>query len=422
MKGKIYGVVRTMILIVPVLSYAQGWFTQNSGTNKTLYDVHFADTQNGWVASQTNTILYTSDGGQTWVDLQPPPSVNYWGIHFVSAQEGYAVGSPGKIRHTTDAGITWTDQSGGSYNNWDVHFIDENNGWIAGGREQQFPSTEPIRYIYHTTDGGDNWHDQIYDFDAPQLWAVHILDGNIGYAVGDGGTIFHTTNGGGNWFEQNSGTLRHLRSVCATSPDTAWAVGVLGTVLKTTNAGVTWDSMYAGTSDHFEDVFFIDMMTGWIVGGENTQGAVLYTSDGGDSWVPQDVGASKFLFAVYFTDADTGWAVGYDGTVIHTTTGGTGIEEVAGFTGSQNGFILAQNRPNPFSGVTSISYSIPQATSVKLTIYDLIGQEVVTLVDGKMPQGRHSINFDGRNLPNGVYFYRLTAGSTTRTRMCLLLK
>ncbi len=411
-----------MLLVLPSLMFTQGWFAENSGTNKPLFDVHFVDTQHGWIASQTNTILYTSDGGNTWTDLQPAPSVNYWGIFFVSPQEGWAVGDPGKIRHTTDGGTTWEDQTGTAYYNWAVFFIDEENGWIAGGRPQGFPGTDPIRYIYRTTNGGDNWNVQLYDVDEPYLRSIHFFDINTGYAVGEGGQIFHTTDGGANWFEQSSGTLTHLYSVHASTPDTAWAVGVQGLVLKTTNGGSTWDPVDVGTSYGLGRVYFVDAMTGWIAGGDVVNGTIVHTTDGGENWVFQNSGTQNGLYSLYFTDPDTGWAVGLNGTIIHTTSGGFGVEEIGNIKRPQTDVILNQNNPNPFSRTTVIRFALPAAGHVDLRVYDLIGQEVATLVDRELQAGEHDVLFNGQALPNGVYFYRLTAGDVTRTKLCVLMK
>ena len=65
---------------------------------------------------------------------------------------------------------------------------------------------------------------------------------------------------------------------------------------------------------------------------------------------------------------------------------------------------------------------MPEAQHVRLAVYDLIGQQVATLVEGELPGGRHDVDFDGENLPNGVYFYRLDAGEVTRTKICVRLK
>ncbi|MDH4211654.1 MAG: YCF48-related protein [candidate division WOR-3 bacterium] len=411
------------LLILSVLAFAWGWNQQNSGTNKPLFDIHFADGQNGWIASITNSIFHTTDGGANWVDLEPTPSVNYYAIHFVSTQEGWAVGNFGQIRYTTDAGTTWVDQNS-TVNGylWDMHFIDEDHGWIAGGRPEGFPGPDPTRYVLYTSNGGATWNTQLYENDEYPLHGIHFFDSNIGYAVGEAGAIFSTTDGGGNWTPQTSGTIREFSSVSAVTPDTAWAVGVNGLVVRTIDGGSTWDSLYLGTLYHFSHIQFVDALTGWISGGDNTHAAILHTTDGGATWVMQDAGTANYLYGFFFLDADLGWAVGYDGTIIHTTTGGTGVEESGDFEELSTDVILAQNNPNPFSSVTSIRFNIPQAAYVRLAVYDLIGQEVAKLVDRQMPVGQHSITFDGRNLPNGVYFYRLNTGAATRTKMCVLLK
>jgi hypothetical protein len=85
-------------------------------------------------------------------------------------------------------------------------------------------------------------------------------------------------------------------------------------------------------------------------------------------------------------------------------------------------FSLSQNYPNPFNPSTSISYQLPVASGVKLTVYDLLGREVSMLVNAKEEAGYHEIPFDGAGLASGVYLYRLTAGSFVQTRKMLVIK
>jgi hypothetical protein len=85
-------------------------------------------------------------------------------------------------------------------------------------------------------------------------------------------------------------------------------------------------------------------------------------------------------------------------------------------------YTLYQNYPNPFNPSTSIAFDLPEAAFVTLTVYNVTGQEVVTLVSEPMNAGKHSVNFDGGTLASGVYLYRLTAGSFTADRRMLLMK
>ncbi len=85
-------------------------------------------------------------------------------------------------------------------------------------------------------------------------------------------------------------------------------------------------------------------------------------------------------------------------------------------------FVLSQNYPNPFNPTTVIDYTIPKESHVTLKIYDVLGQEVRTLVDQDQQVGRYSVNFNGSSLASGVYFYRLFAGNHVITKKMLLLK
>ncbi|MFC2088102.1 right-handed parallel beta-helix repeat-containing protein [Calditrichota bacterium] len=73
-------------------------------------------------------------------------------------------------------------------------------------------------------------------------------------------------------------------------------------------------------------------------------------------------------------------------------------------------FKLYQNYPNPFNPITKIKYDLPKPESVKIEVFNLLGQKIETLVDKHMPAGTHEVEFTANDLPSGVYFYRITAG------------
>jgi hypothetical protein len=85
-------------------------------------------------------------------------------------------------------------------------------------------------------------------------------------------------------------------------------------------------------------------------------------------------------------------------------------------------FTLHQNYPNPFNPITTIAFDLPRPGFVRLRIFDVLGREVVTIVDHEMPGGRHQVPFDGRLAGSGVYYYRLEFEGEAQTRRMLLTK
>jgi Zn-dependent metalloprotease len=85
-------------------------------------------------------------------------------------------------------------------------------------------------------------------------------------------------------------------------------------------------------------------------------------------------------------------------------------------------FELAQNYPNPFNPATKIDFSLPQRTQINMKVFDVLGREVWILANGIFEAGKHEIEFNGTNLPSGVYFYNLTSGTNSITKKLLLLK
>lgn len=85
-------------------------------------------------------------------------------------------------------------------------------------------------------------------------------------------------------------------------------------------------------------------------------------------------------------------------------------------------FLLSQNYPNPFNPATTIRYELPKATSVRLEVFNLLGQHVATLVDGWRDAGIYSAVFNAENLPSGAYLYKMQTGEFTDVKRFMLLK
>jgi hypothetical protein len=149
-------------------------------------------------------------------------------------------------------------------------------------------------------------------------------------------------------------------------------------------------------------------------------GTILFTTDGGASWNSQLSGTTEFLRAVSFTDANTGTAVGLLGTILRTSGGTTSVEEITNEIPTN--YFLSQNYPNPFNPSTNIEYSIPSESFVELKVYDVLGNEIASLVNEQQQAGVYRADFTADNLPSGMYFARITANEFTQVVKMILLK
>jgi len=85
-------------------------------------------------------------------------------------------------------------------------------------------------------------------------------------------------------------------------------------------------------------------------------------------------------------------------------------------------FRLSQNYPNPFNPSTKIKYQIPELSFVTLKVYDVLGSEILTLVNEEKPAGYYVADFYASNLPSGIYFYRLQTGFVSKSKKMVLMK
>jgi hypothetical protein len=84
-------------------------------------------------------------------------------------------------------------------------------------------------------------------------------------------------------------------------------------------------------------------------------------------------------------------------------------------------YTLSQNYPNPFNPTTNITYTIPQFSFVTFKVYDVLGNEIATLVNEEKRAGSYEVEFDGTDLTSGIYFYRLQANDYIEAKKMVLL-
>ena len=144
-----------------------------------MYDIQFADANNGWAAAGGSWSARTTNAGVSWTQMNTVTNEQLLRMDFISATTGWAVGNNGTIIKTTDGGTTWTVQtSGTTVGLTGVSFVDANTGWVVGANGT----------ILHTTDGGTTWAPEFSNTTA-YLTDVDFTDADHGWIVGQTGLI-----------------------------------------------------------------------------------------------------------------------------------------------------------------------------------------------------------------------------------------
>ena len=161
---------------------------------------------------------------------------------------------------------------------------------------------------------------------------------------------------------------------------------------------------------------------GWNVTIPDT---VFYATAGGTTEVYFDVTVPVFpgdttgvVTITVFSNLDTTVTV-QDTAMLWVSVTDVGDDDPDGLP---NGFTLEQNYPNPFNPTTTIAFSLPQASDVRLEVYDILGRQIEARNLNGLPAGDHSVDFDGSSLASGVYFYRVVTDYASLSRKMLLVK
>jgi photosystem II stability/assembly factor-like uncharacterized protein len=394
--------------LFPSSSFSQ-WFTLTSGTTEHLYSVYFTSPATGWAAGANGTILKTTNGGTNWF-AQTGTSSWIESLFFLNSSTGYGTGSGGTIIYTVNGGTNWATLPSGSTTGFhSIYFANSFTGWVAG----------EFREIRRTTNGGLNWTAQ---FSSSGPWfSFYALSASTGFVTGWEGIIYKTTNSGVNWISVYSNAALSFYSLYFTSLTTGFVVGMgLPTppIYKTTDAGNNWSLVPVPFGNSLYSVHFPSSLSGWGCGVDQ----IIFTSNGGLNWSYQTAGVPSSNFrSIFFANTTTGYAVGTLGTIIKTTNGGlTGFQQIQGKTPSS--FNIYQNYPNPFNPSTRIKFDIPKQMFTKIIVYDLLGREIALLVSEVLKPGSYEVEFESKNYPGGVYFYKIITEVFSQTNKMVLIK
>jgi hypothetical protein len=140
---------------------------------------------------------------------------------------------------------------------------------------------------------------------------------------------------------------------------------------------------------------FSDVAGGFVPGQGTTVQPHEYT------FTDSSVSPSRWWYRLKLVDLDGG--------VVYSDPRFVNTLRVVKATDLRVGSGFLQNYPNPFNPTTNIRFELPQRSQVRLAVFNVLGESIVTLVDSELPEGLHSVRFDGSDLAGGVYFYRLQA-------------
>ncbi len=394
------------------------WMLQQSGVTSPLEDIEFIDRNTGWACGNSGVVLKTTNGGTNWTtQITNVPNKHILGIHPVNDNVVYAVGYYGTILKTTNGGNEWIAienepiGEGGDY--FSVFFLNENTGWIG---ENNVMGQGDVK---KTTNGGITF---ISAFTNGWPRDMYFKDSLNGVGV-DGATVIHkTTNGGDNWLSFAITGAGDFYRVSFINNYTGFTVAN-GTnlVYKTTDFGTSWNEVgiVEGVVESLYSVRFKSDSIGWVGG----TSYIWKTINGGANWRRENLSAGYFISISALNDSVV-WACGNPGRIWHTTNGGQPFVGIQTLSSNIPGrFELEQNYPNPFNSTTSINFSLNNSTYIKLTVYDILGNEIKSLVNEKLNSGSYKVVFEAGNFTTGIYFYSLYVnGIPLDTKKLILLK
>jgi len=425
-------------------SWYQQFFPPLNGA--TIKDILFVDSLNGYAITTTsndsnNYFLKTTNGGDSW-EVKFTDSKTFTKLQFININTGFIgrgfVNSPSTLYKSTNAGINWfTINLPVNDGINDLFALNEDTIWVA----------DPVPFdggLYRTTNKGTNW-DRISWNTTNNPLRIYMYNARIGFKYySDTGPLLKTTDGGFNWFNVNGGAFYEIKFLDSL---TGWKAK--GDMKNTTDGGLNWTTQTLPTggiifTSVMQSISIINYDTIWGSGGTVFYGAgrvrgLLYKStNGGINWnfniTDTSFGIAGY-YKVQFINQKIGWGFGIinNSTLrsnIHTTNGGdtnflTGLTQISNEVPSK--FKLYQNYPNPFNPKTIIKYQLTKnKTFAQLIIYDLMGKEVIKLVDQVQNSGTYEVDFPGSGYSSGVYFYQLTVTNGKEvyreTKKMLLIK
>jgi photosystem II stability/assembly factor-like uncharacterized protein len=366
-------------------------------------------------AGTRDGVYRTDDSGDSWIKLTGiNDTVNYCTVWDMCELEGTLYISAflqfnTTVYKTTDDGITWIRCGNGLPTG--ISFI---KGLVASGNNLVAGTAQGI---YYSSDSGSNWHPSNGPVDNIESLAS---SGNYVYAaVPSGAGVYRSVDSGVNWTVSLQSTVDYVD--VAAIDNYAFAGAFFGGARYSSNYGSTWFQSSGFPMD--ASVFAIGPVSnGTVLAGTDLEPTWIYVSyNNGSTYLPYSEGLFENASVETFAVNDTFMFAGTDYNGVWRRLR-PGVVNVQAHLNVPEEFTLSQNYPNPFNPTTTIEYSISESGTVKLVVYNSLGEEVATLVNDFKEAGNYKINFDAADLSSGIYYYRLASNSFNEIKKMILLK
>lgn len=387
--------------------FGDNWFIPNfqppfsDSVGISYYDFNPFNRNEGYFTDY-NKVYKTFDGGFNWNEVTPFPNVHAVWYHHYNSSILFATDKSFDMWISSDAGNSWTFNSneyGGGFTVFDV-------------------TDERIFYAYwagqlqKTTDMGNSWiniHNGLVPIEPGSNNPAHITGFGINpenslilYCTQDKG-LSKSTNGGENWFQIDS-------------------------TFKDFNIYANFSGLYV--DPEIPGRFYVGTYEGYPFTPDYTTGGLFRTEDEGKTWIKLYSGNVNYIKGDYSNPQKIYYGTKFGIMVISDTV--TTVAEDDKIKAPSD-FVLYHNYPNPFNPTTNIKYSLPSNIAgyyhVQMKVYDVLGKEIVTLVNKIQHSGTYEVEFNTKNLANGrrglssgIYFYSLTAGNFHNTKKMILLR
>ncbi len=417
-----------------------------------------------FIGTSGNGVIYSNDNGASWLPINHGLASSYVTAFTINRHDALIAGTIGGLSISENSGDTW-QQIENLSSRYISHMAESPNGTILTGsdcpgdnsqfmlrsldngytwremthmrrcvlslfinlNEDIFISTSYfIDGIYRSQDNGDTW-EQLH----PELVAITLAVNQNNHIFAGTWADFYRSNDEGHTWDLVQTPVQNPRGnhLLINSENHIFAElrrFPSSELFRSTDDGLTWDILALGLDDTTglrRHGFSINALYQDI--GNNlwagTSEGVYFSPDNGETWQLENFGLEESTVCSFDMNSKGMLFAGTCGDGIFRTS-----ESVVSIKSAKvdrpNDFILEQNYPNPFNPSTTILYELPSRTHVILKIFNLVGQEVATLVDEVKSVGRYEVRLDAGGFASGIYFYRLQAGEFVETKKLLLLK